>query len=470
MTGRAWACAMASLVAAMPLAAQKPAERRCLLQVDSIGREGLRDETIPGNVNYFGGGGVWMHCIDQGVFLDADSLESFGGQYVRLLGRAKYRDSDVTIDADTLIYTKNDERLQARVNVHIVNRVNGSTLDGPYVDYLRAVKGVRDSAETIAMQRPTVTYHVARAPGDTVDPAPYVIVGDGLRGYGGSRLTGWGNVTVDRDSLAGRGDSLRYDRGDRDVAILVGQLASLVRRGSDSFTVRGRQVELALEGEALRGVRALGQGHVVGAAGEIIADSTALAFEAGELVQTLAWDRANRAQVLAQGYDVRGDSVAIDTPRERLRELRVFQRGSLVEPEDTTAAPAAPDSAATADGDSSAAPGESIRNRMAGNRITARFVDRDSAGTTQTRLVDIVAIGSATSLFAREVERDGRTSPTINYTRADTIIVVMKTGDSSGVEEVRAFGHVDGVQLERESLRKRRPAPTAREARREGEP
>ncbi|HRP08892.1 MAG TPA: hypothetical protein PLL69_10435, partial [Gemmatimonadales bacterium] len=69
-------------------------------------------------------------------------------------------------------------------------------------------------------------------------------------------------------------------------------------------------------------------------------------------------------------------------------------------------------------------------------------------------------------------------SPTINYTRADTIIVVMQTGDSVKVLEMRAFGSVDGIQLEQESLQRRRstalpsmsPAATDPRARREERP
>src|SRR5690606_38709708 len=108
---------------------------------------------------------------------------------------------------------------------------------------------------------------------------------------------------------------------------------------------------------------------------------------------------------------------------------------------------------------------DAIRDQMTGNRITARFVDVDSAGTILTRLLDIVATGSATSLYAREVERNGRLEPTINYTRADTIIILMKTGDSTGIHEVRAFRGrepVDGIQLERASVRAaRRPTEGA---------
>ena len=453
------------LATAPGLEAQRPAPRRCVLELIRADREGGGDQVMLGNTNYYAGGNVKLRCARQQVFLDGDSVASIGGQFIQVITRAEYRDEDVTISADTLTYRKPSELLEARGAVKIVNKRNGSTLEGPYVDYYRAVTGIRNEAESTALQRPTVTYHVARAAGDTVDPSPYVIVADGLKGYGSNRLTGWGNVTVDRDSLAGRGDSLLYVSGPTDDVTLVGNPATLKRAGADSFSVAGRHVVLGLQGESLRRVRALGQGHILGGTGEIIADSAALEFEDGKLVATRAWDRAAGARVLAQGYDITGDSVAIDTPGERLRELRVFGNGRLIEPDDSVSLPV--DTAAVA-ADSTEAP---IQNVMTGNRITARFVDHDSAGTVLTQLVDITAIGSATSLFSRDVQREGRTTPSINYTRADTIVVVMRTGDSTGVLEVRAFGNVDGMQLEQESLRRRASAvPAVLPGRREDTP
>ena len=458
---------MAAVTITDAAAAQRPAERRCVLELLSADREGGGDEPIAGSANYYAGGNVRLRCRNQPVFLDGDSVTSIGGQFIQVITRAQYRDEDVIIDADTLTYLKGNEVLQARGAVRILNKLNGSTLIGSYVDYYRAVRGVRDSAESTALNRPTVTYRVARAAGDTIDPSPYLIVADGLKGYGSNRLTGWGSVTVDRDSLAGRGDSLLYTQGDTEEVTLAGQPATLVRSGADSFSVAGRHVVLGLVGEELRAVRALGQGRILGGTGEIIADSAALEFEDGKLVATRAWDRTVRARIISQGYEIFGDSVAIDTPAERLREIRIFDQGEVVEladstgkgPIDTTAAQPADSADATID------------NRMTGTRLTLRFQDHDSAGTVLTQLVDITAIGGATSLFSREVEREGRTSPSINYTRADTIVVVMRTGDSTGVLEVRAFGHVDGMQLEQESLQRRATTmPGLQPARREDTP
>lgn len=468
---------IALICVSVAAAAQQPAARRCQLEILNVDREGAYDR-FGENTNYFAGGNVRMRCVGQQVFLNADSVASIAGSVVQLFTDAQYRDDDIDIDADTLTYYRTTEILQARGNVRIVNKLNNSTLAGPWVDYMRAVRGVRDSAETTALSRPTVTYHVARAAADSVDPSPYVIVADGMRGRGSSNLNAWGDVTVDRDSLAGRGDSLHYSQSDKEEVTLVGELASLVRRGADSFDVRGRHVVLGLQGEELRVVKALGSGHILGSTGEIIADSASLEFEDGQLVATRAWDHSATAQVLAGGYDIRGDSVAIDTPGERLSELRVFGNGRLVELDgdsDTSGtgpidspAPEVDTLAAVPVSDSAAAP---IRNTMQGHRLVVRFTDHDSLGTLISQLVDITAIGSATSLFERMVERDGRISPSINYTRADTIVIVMRTGDSTGVQEVRAFGNVDGLQLEQESLRRRSttmPVPGA--ARREETP
>ncbi|HET9065827.1 MAG TPA: hypothetical protein VFN22_08440 [Gemmatimonadales bacterium] len=439
------------------LAAQKAPARRCQLDVLSVDREGYYEDFQAG-VNYFAGGNVRMRCRNQPVFLDGDSLASYNQEVIWLITKARYRDETIDLSADTLIYRKNDERLEMRGNVVARNLENGSTLEGPWVDYLRAVQGIRDSAEVVAQQRPTVTYRVLRAPGDSTDPAPYVVTTDGLRSRGSSWMQGWGNVEIDRDALHGRGDSVLYVRSEEDLVTLAGMPATLKQSGTDSFDVSGTHVRLGLDGEVLRQVDAFGSGRVNRGTVAVVADSVVLGFADGDLVSTRAWDHATPARVLADGFDVRGDSIAIDTPGERLRELRVFRRGVLMQPLDATELVPLPDSTGT----DSLPP---IRNTMTGSAIVATFADHDSAGTVVSRLTRILATGSATALFARSVIREGAPSPTINYTRGDTIIVEMHVGDSTGVREVRAYRGsqpVDGVQLERASLRPHGTALPAR--------
>lgn len=451
--------------------AQRTQERRCLVVLLGQDRGLVYDVPIPGNENYYAGGNVRLRCERQPVFLGADSIASYNGDVIQLMTRAYYRDEDINVTADSMVYTRINEKLEARGNVVAVNRANGSTLTGPWVDHYRAVRGVRDTAETTALQRPTVEYAVTRAETDTVEPAPYRIEADRMRERG-PRLEGWGGVVITRDSLRGLADSVLYLSDSTGMATLYGPPAELRRTGADSFLVRGDQVRLGIAGEELDRIEAHGGGQVTNGTADVIGESVAITLVDGTVSQTLAWDQEALARVLAEGYDVRGDSVAIDTPGERLRELRVFGNGVLRSPVTDSASPVGdslPQAIAPADStptDTLAADDEApIRDQMTGAQITARFVDVDSAGTMLTRLLDIVATGNATSLYAREVERNGRLEPTINYTRADTIIILMKTGDSTGIHEVRAFRGrepVDGVQLERASVRAaRRPAEGA---------
>jgi hypothetical protein len=210
--------------------------------------------------------------------------------------------------------------------------------------------------------------------------------------------------------------------------------------------VSGKEVRLGLDDEALQDIRAFGSGHVTNGTSDIRGDSVALTLTDEKLSQTLAWGREPQATVHNDGYDVQGDSIAIDTPGEKIRELRVFRSGMLQNPLDTTTVKATADSAA--------APKIRDRDTLWGERIVASFAQVDSAGVSKTKLQQIEAVGSARSLFSRNVAKNGKVTPSVNYTRADTIVIVMKSGDSTGVSIVRAHGSVDGMQLETASLRK----------------
>src|SRR5690606_3442696 len=84
----AW-CALAALVVVTPPAAgQRPAERRCALELLSADREGSGDRSVIGNESYFAGGNVRLRCRNQPIFLGGDSLESFGGTVMRVITAA----------------------------------------------------------------------------------------------------------------------------------------------------------------------------------------------------------------------------------------------------------------------------------------------------------------------------------------------------------------------------------------------
>lgn len=435
--------------------------RRCALEFERAAqREGVRVEPFAGNENYYVGGDVRLKCRGQSVRVGADSVESINGEVVRFITKAYYRDDDLSLKADTLTYFQLGERLEARGNVVVVNLADSSTLTGPHLDYLRAVRGVRDSAEAVSMLRPTLTVEPKRAKADTAaSKGPYVIVADLLRGFGSSRLSGRGNVTVDRDDLVGRGDSLLYITGTSGRTILTGAPASWRRTGADSFTVTGRDIRLSLTDEVLDDLRAYGDGQVVQDSTRITGDSVALQFVDGKLARTDAWGKKTLAHVTREGYDAVGDSVAIVAPGEELQSINVFGRGRLQNPVDTAISKVVPDSASTSSDSASTRPD---RDTLWGNRIEARFAQLDSSGTRLTRVTFIEAIGAARSLMTQSVERNGVTTPTVNYSLADTITITMKAYPGDGFEEVRMRGNVQGLQLETASVGKKVAIPATR--------
>lgn len=446
--------AWALFAAAVPCSAQG---RPCRIEIISAQHNLVTNQVLPGNINYDIGGSVRLRCVDQPVFLDTDSVSIRSGQYMQLIGHAVYRDSAYRFTADSMVYHTPIEKLEARHNVHVLDLGSGSTLVGPYVDYWRPVRGINDSARVVAIQRPTVRYFGRGAVKDTIGRHPYVLTGDRLTGFGQARLWGGGDVTIDRESIHGAGDSLAFERGRTSTGQLMGPKAILHRTGDDSFTVHGHEIRLALDQDRIRELRSFVDADVVRGGSRVAGDTIVLGFTDEKLGLTLAWARSTGATLHSAGYDARGDSLAVESPGEVLHEVRVFRHGVIVNPIDSSAAArAASTSASTRD---SIKP-DTLRNTIWGERIVAHFAQVDSAGTLVTHLAQLQSFGSAASLYSRVVIKNGKKSPSTNYTRADTIVMVMRGGDSTGVVSVHAFGHVDGLQQETASLR--HPADTVK--------
>ncbi|HEY3934739.1 MAG TPA: hypothetical protein VGL65_09000 [Gemmatimonadales bacterium] len=427
--------------------------RPCKIMLISAQHNLVTNQVLPGNINYDIGGDVRLRCVDQPVFLDTDSVSIRSGQYIQLIGHAVYHDTSYRFTADSMVYHTPTEKLEARHNVHVLDLGSGSTLVGPYVDYWRAVRGINDSARVVAIERPTVHYFARGPLKDTLGRHPYVLTGDRLTGFGQSRLWGGGNVTIDRESIHGAGDSLAFERVKTSVGQLMGPKAVLHRTGPDSFTVHGHEIRLSLDQDKIRELRSFIDADVVRSGSRVAGDTIVLGFTDEKLGLTLAWAPATGATLHSAGYDARGDSLAVESPGEVLHEVRIFRHGVIVNPLDSVAArrPATPGDSVKPD---------TLRNTIWGERILAHFSQVDSAGTPVTHLSQLQSFGHAASLYSRVVIKNGKRSPSTNYTRADTIVMVMRAGDSTGVVSVHAFGHVDGLQQETASLR--HPADTVK--------
>ena len=418
------ALAAGSLMLAGPLAAQS---QRCVFQIDNVDRQGSVVET-PQGTNYFAGGNVQLSCRGTKISMQSDSVAAYGGNVVQFIGRVKYRDSTLTMDADRGTYHKSRELWEARGKVTTKNLTTGSTLTGPSLDYHRVVKGVRDTLEMYATGRPRIQYFPTDSGGKAAEP--YVIVGDRVRFKGDDRIFAGGKVTVDRSDFASRSDSLRLDTGAGSDGTLIGGRPVLRGLGADSFSITGNRIDLKLDQRELTYLLAKGNGRAISKEWDLVADTIALDVNQRKLEQTLAWGDGIRPSATSPSYAMKADSLAFDTPGQKLQEVRGFGKawlgGTIHEP--------------TKD-----------RDWMRGDTVVARFVSRDSAGTQRAVLSRIDAHRSAQS-YHIEPNKRAPARPSINYARGDAITVTMKDGAAGGggVDRVDIRGKVDGIQLEAE--------------------
>jgi hypothetical protein len=390
--------------------------------IENVDREGARIEVAPGVINYFAGGNVRFRCANVAVRITSDSVASYQGNVVQFLGNVRYRDSTSTITTDFGTYFKFGEKWEARGNVVFRNQADGATLEGPNLDYYREAPGMRTESEMYADQRPTISLPVRDSTG--AEGVPYVIVGDRVRMRGSDRMWSGGRVTIDRTDLRGRGDSLELDTGAAGAGALIGN-AVVRRTATDSFELKGARIDMLLEQRQLTYVTARDSALLTGSDLQLAGDAIGLDIVLGAVGQTVAWGRTVRPLALSTDYEVRGDSVAFDTPRRELKEIRSFGNAWLG---------AKPDSA----GD---------RDWVAGDSVTASFVTRDSAGVKRPALQRLAARGNGRALY--RFWQGGQAMPSISYTKADLIVVTMLvTADSVKVDSVFARGNVDGAHLQ----------------------
>lgn len=423
-------------------------DRQCVFQLLNVDREGLRVEPLPGVENYYAGGNVRMRCRGQQVRMRADSVALFQGTIAQFIGRVVYEDSTAEMTADFGTYFRDGDRWEARGNVVFTNREDRSTLRGPELDYYRSLPEVRPDAELFAARRPTVT--IAATDSTGADAEPYILVGDRVRIRGNTRFWSGGNVTIDRSDLRGLADSLELDTGDGEHGLLLGR-AELHRLARDSVDLTAHRIDITLDDREVTYTLAQGNGRLVASGLDLVGDTIGLDIEDRIVRQTLAWGDSIRPDARSGVYQVTADSLAIDSPESLLREIRGFGNGWTgfsarsevpLPPADTLAQP--PDSSEetpslTEEGD-----------WLAGDTLVLVFDTATTAAGAQARtdLESMRAILNAQAYY-RMAMGDTAGQRSVNYTTADTILVLMKReGDSTVVDRVEAAGSVNGVQLQ----------------------
>jgi hypothetical protein len=222
--------------------------------------------------------------------------------------------------------------------------------------------------------------------------------------------------------------------------------AAMEKMAEDSFALHGKRIDLTMAGRELTSVTGRDSASVVSRDLDLQAAVVRLRLDASKVIQTFAWGKAPSPIALTSDYQLKGDSLAVDTPDQVLTEFRSFGNAWVGFRPDT-------------------AKGE--RDWLAGDTIRAEFTPVAGASPSQKKsVVQKLEARSGASAFYRVASPDAKTLlPSINYSKADRIVLIMTPGDSVKVDRVEMTGKVFGVQLEpstvADSLRIR-PTPPRR--------
>lgn len=427
-----------SLIATMAHAQNQP----CRIDIEHVGRQAVRTQVTPQTENIFAGGDIRLRCRGQNVRMWTDSIAWYQGQVLQFIGNFRYEDQTARITSEFATYIKTQEKWEARGNVVYLNIRDSSHLEGPYVDYYRKVPGIHDLEEVYAEQRPRLELPVNDSGRGT---EPYIVLADRLRMRGQTLMWAGGTVTIDRSDIRGRGDSLTLVTGKEGSGVLLGN-AAMERMAEDSFALRGKRIDLTMASRELTSVTGRDSASVVSRDLDLRAAIVRLRLEKQKVIQTFAWGKEAPPVALTSDYQLKGDSLAVDTPDQVLKEFRSFGHAWVGFRPDTV---------------------KGERDWLAGDTLKAEFTTVQGAQPGQKKaVVQRLEARSGAAAFYRVASVNTKTLlPSINYSKADRIVLLMTPGDSVKVDRVEMTGKVFGVQLEpttaADSL-KLRPTPPRR--------
>lgn len=399
--------ASALLLLAGSLGAQQGGARPCIPEFTSPTGVPSTITLLPsGNRNVYQGGGVLYRCQGQNVEIVADSLEAYGDlRSVVLIGNVRYRDDDVTVASQQMTWNELEQWLLAQGDVRAVSK-DGSTMNGPFAEYYRAIPVTRPVQRLRAVGRPTL--RLAQTDSSGRQRPPVVVLANEITTLGDSLVYAGGDVEITRTDAIARGDSAMVDE-ERGYARLLRE-PSIDGRGDRPFTLTGTVIDLFTRERELERVLSMGEAHSRSEEMDLRADTLDLRLLAGELQGAVAWG-PSRARATSPRQDIQADSLDVRMPGQRLRE--VFAVGSArieSDPDSTTIR-------------------STERDWLMGDTVTARFdtlAAPTDSGTPPIR--ELIAILDARSFQQIAPDTGVTDRPSLHYVRGKRIEVYFDPG------------------------------------------
>lgn len=272
-----------------------------------------------GHVTYVSGGMVWT-C--GGAVMEADSAVRYEAERrVEMFGDVRYRDTIRTLESDRLDYFQIGDRVVATGDVRLVRLGSGSTLEGPRVEFLRAVSGVAE--RTVATGRP----HMVLRSEDDPDGPPFEVDADRTVFAGEERAAAWGEVVIERPDLRATADSAFFDLEGGE-----GVLHGAPRAEGERFELAGDTIRLRFRQGDLEDVWALGSGRATGEAFEVLGETVRIRVEDDEVDGVWAFG-PERSLAVSPPHRLYGDSLRFFLVAGRLDTIVAVGRAAAVQEE-----------------------------------------------------------------------------------------------------------------------------------------
>jgi lipopolysaccharide export system protein LptA len=399
-------------------------ERRCILDLPNtpVTRVQRVIDPATGKAFTYAGGGIVGNCRGENIHITADSAESYEANDLHILiGNVKYREEKYAIDAKRATYYKAEERLVFQDSVHAVLTKEAATLDGPQLEYLRAVRGTRDRQRVVATQRPRLTYIEKDSTGK--DQPPVILLGNTIIGDGDSTFHAMGNVRIERTDVTATGDSAMFDGARRYSRLMKGPVVQST--GNEPFTLKGRVIDMFGEARQLDRVVAIDSANAVSKEFNVVSDTIDMRLTDRKLSRAFAFGPSG-ARATTSDRDIVADSLDIVMPDQRIRELRAIGKAFAESDPDTTRIRS------------------DERDWIRGDTLIARFDSLAPADTSKPQIRDLFAAGQASAYYQVAADSSNRSKPGINYVTGRVIRLAFKERE---VETVTVTDQASGVYL-----------------------
>jgi lipopolysaccharide export system protein LptA len=397
-----------------------------------------------GQYNTFAGGGIRGGCPGKQITLRSDSLELYGDEgRIYLVRNVDYREPRLAVTSDYLTYYQRDERFVATGNV-VVKLPNGSVIRGPVMEYFRASPGIRNVPRLDARGRTSASLVQRDSLGQPT--TPLLVDANTVTMVGDSLVYAAGEVVVTREDIIARADSMHLDT-EREYTVLL-RRPSIEGRRDRPFTLYGDRIELTGRSKKLDRVLSSGRARAVSEDMILTSDTIDLRVVVDLLQRAIAWG-PSRARAASATQQITADSIVVDMPNQRVREMHAVRRAIAEGRPDSTRFRA------------------DTTDWMRGDTIVARFdtsATRDSARGGTTRIRELIAKGSARSYYHLAPADTAMRAPAINYVVGREITVAF---ENQQVATVTIRDKASGVYLEPKVVAAKpdttkSPAPPAR--------